>query len=454
MSKTTRTRTRTRNQPKGHNRGKGNQPRGRRAGHGNPSPRGGGRRALAVTPSRLKALVASAVIALIALPLLWVLVANFGLPASKNVSGVAHEGVRAHLVAQAPTANDSAVELPASVVAQLREIGMANGRIALSRVDSTGVVETVIVDLTPRASDKPGATILKVKERALAKVDEKIAVLVDSINNSPSSTGSRALYQGLLKTEFAREVPIIIVASLLDLEDPVDARKLGFDVALNVVAGQVSDSGELPDMASNPVTFVQVPPAGSQEQLRHSQKSYMSRLWRKLLTAGQASSVKFVDAVGLPPVSTVPAPSVPLPELPGTPENPSAPDPDRRVCELAASTYFEPDKAKLIDPAKATHSLADCVDAAGHGGTVELDAWTSYYGPLDASGKPARNPESDLKLSTRRARVIAKLMVSMGLDPSQITRITGHGNDNQPDPDPTSANNRVVLITIHKNTDK
>ena len=38
-------------------------------------------------------------------------------------------------------------------------------------------------------------------------------------------------------------------------------------------------------------------------------------------------------------------------------------------------------------------------------------------------------------------------MHALGVPSSAITRMTGHGNVNQPDPDPRSAENRVVVIT-------
>ena len=95
-------------------------------------------------------------------------------------------------------------------------------------------------------------------------------------------------------------------------------------------------------------------------------------------------------------------------------------------------------------------STAPCVQAAlADHATFMLDGWTSYEGPLNAEGRPETNYPWNQQLSDERVTVIATLLVDdLGVPRSDITRMSGHGNLDQPDPgQPRSAANRVVTIT-------
>lgn len=79
---------------------------------------------------------------------------------------------------------------------------------------------------------------------------------------------------------------------------------------------------------------------------------------------------------------------------------------------------------------------------------IERDGWTSYEGPLNAKGEPAVDYASNRELSKEQVQTIANLLINhLGVPPSAISRMTGHGNVNQPYPDPSSPANRVVIIT-------
>ena len=93
--------------------------------------------------------------------------------------------------------------------------------------------------------------------------------------------------------------------------------------------------------------------------------------------------------------------------------------------------------------------LTPCIHAALAAHAIfALDGWASYEGPLNANGQPAFHYPGNRKLSQARVQTIADLLVNgLGVPRSAITRLTGHGNVNQPDPDPRSPANRVVVIT-------
>jgi hypothetical protein len=325
-----------------------------------------------------------------------------------------------------------------------------NERLALTRVDSTSSVDTQIVDLTPRAGEAPDSPVLKVQSRAEQAINKKIDDLEATMNASTASTGNRALFAGLTKINFGQG-PVTIVSSGLDLASPVDFRKLNWIVPPHQVVDSVRQAGELPDLHRAPVRFVLVPPAAGQEQLRAAQKRYLTDVWTALLDAGNASSVTFIDANGVDAASATPAPAVAVPTLPGTPVEPvtDPADPKRTLCRLVSSTYFEFDSPALVDRARTIADLRPCIETAlATGAALELDGWASYEGALSAEGKPITDFPKNRALSTARAQTIADLLVrDLEVPRNKITRITGHGNTDQPDPDPRSPANRLVVVS-------
>lgn len=391
-----------------------------------------------------------AVVALVACPLLILLTAAGWLLATKNLAAdpVAKEReIRAHLVIQAPTQNDASVAMPSEVRAALREIGLSHGQIEVDHIGATGEVQSQIVDLTPRVSDAANAQVIKVQARALEAIDRKLDALLAQEINPPAEQGNRALYTGLLKINFGDSLPVFIVSSLLDLTDPVDTRALSWDVSPESVLDSV---GEVPGLKGAAVIWVVVPPAsdGPQERLRQEQSNYLKNIWKELLmTGGDAASLSFLEPPGGPSAGAIGAPTVPLPDLPDTPIKPEPGRPGYTECRVGSS-YFKPNSAKLLDPQKTRTALAGCVAAIPPGTRVDLDGWTAWFGALDDRGNPVENPDSDIALSRDRAWAIQDLLKNMGVDQKFIT-VNGHGNDNQPNPDPKSPFNRVVVITIH-----
>lgn len=352
------------------------------------------------------------------------------------------------IVYTAPTANDAAVTIPADTKAALEDVGLAEQKILLTRVDSTGEVSDTLVDLTPRTGESAKDPVLKVRERAIPVIDGKITTIEKTINSSPATTGDRALYAGLTKINFT-SIPTIIISSGLDLASPDNYRDLSWSVPPADVVDNVKKAGAQAAL-HGPVSFIVVQPAGAQAQLGQAQKDYRNALWDALLGSAGATSVKFIDSPISAPTSTVPAPTVPVPDLPGTPIPPvkSTSDPRKVSCTLPAG-YFIVNTPTLLDPEKTKNDLSQCIhDAKAANATFSLDGWTSYDGPLNAQGKPAVDDPDRRTLSNERVQTVADLLISeLGVPSGAITGRTGHGNMDQPDPDPASEKNRVVVIT-------
>lgn len=354
--------------------------------------------------------------------------------------------VAGQFIYTARTANDAAITLPGVVRDDLRQAGLDHQSVELTRVGYTGTITTTYIDMTPRTGNSSQDPVLKVSGRAVPVIDTKIAGIETAVNSPSGTAGGRALYAGLTRTDFTG-APVTIISSGIDLADPDDFRSLKWTVPADEVVAEVKKSGALPAM-HGPVTFVIVPTAGRQPQLEQAQKNYLKQVWTALLEAAGATSVTFIDAEGNTSGSAGPsAPAVALPSLPSTPI-PQVRSPKGVTCTLPAS-YFVFSKPDLIDAAKTIQDLTPCITAAlaAHA-SFAIDGWTSYEGPLDADGQPAFDDPKNLALSDERVQAVANLLINdLGVPASAITHMTGHGNVDQPDPDPRSPANRVVVIT-------
>jgi hypothetical protein len=392
-------------------------------------------------------LVAAGVAGAVALAGAGYLVANHRTHAG-SLAGGAPGAAAGQVIYTERTANDAAIILPDAVQNDLIQIGLAHQPIKVTKVGFAGNVSTSSIDMTPRTGNSSNDPALKVTGRAVPVIDSKISAIEKTINSAPASAtgGGRALYAGLTKIDFTH-APVTIISSGLDLANPDNFRSLNWAVPAQAVAAEVKKAGALPAL-HGPVTFVIVPAAGRQPQLRQAQKDYLKAVWTSLLTAAGATSVKFIDATGTTPGSVAPsAPTVRVPPLPGTLTSP-AHKIKKVTCRVPAS-YFTVNTPTLVDAARTKQALTPCIKAAlaAHA-SFALDGWTSYEGPLNASGQPALNYTVDRKLSEARVRTIANLLVNaLGVPASAITRMTGHGDFNQPFPDPSNPANRVVIIT-------
>jgi outer membrane protein OmpA-like peptidoglycan-associated protein len=360
--------------------------------------------------------------------------------------------VAAEVLFTAPTANDSRISL-ARLQGVLHAIAQRHQKILVTRVDADGKTSTTTVDLTPRVDDQPGSEILKVQERAEDAIEAILNRLENEMNVQASPPGGRSLFLGLLRAEFLKGVPVYVISSGLDLDDPVDFRKLGFDVPPAQLVEKLTAARQLPNLEGAEVEFILTPSTGQQEQLRQKEKTYVKAVWKALLEAGHASSVDFVEDTGGDSTSTVNAAPVALPPLPGTPIRPvqNSQEPEEWTCEMSAATYFVPNEAVLLDKARTASDMKDCIARVGVNSRVSLDGWTAYLGELDTAGRPKNNPQLNIDLSKERCQAVADLLVENGVDHGLITRMTGHGSQDQPYPQvPSSEKNRVVIIHISR----
>lgn len=352
----------------------------------------------------------------------------------------------AQFVYTAPTANDARITLPASVQNELLQIGLAHRSIALTRIESDGNASTSLIDMTPRTGDSLSDPVLLVNNRAVQAIEAKISAIENDIN-SPASSGSQALYAGLTKISFT-DGPVTVISTGLDLANPDNFRSLNWSISPRELVAVVKNADELPAL-HGPVTFVVVPTAGAQPQLGQREKNYRNAVWTALLTAAGATSIRFIDANGATASPGAPsAPAVQIPTMTTTPIS------QKRVgntvkCTLPTS-YFVFDTAKLVDAATTEQELTPCIDAAlaAHA-SFALDGFASYQGPLNARGRPEFNYAFNRKLSRERVQTIDGLLTNdLGVPRSSITRMSWHGNLDQPDPsDPSSPANQVVVIS-------
>jgi hypothetical protein len=352
----------------------------------------------------------------------------------------------------ARTANDAAITLPAAVQQNLLQAGLAHRSIELIRVGYTGDIFTSSIDMTPRTGDSSTDPPLRVYGREVPAIDAKISGIQTAVNSAAATADSgRALFAGLTRITFT-DAPVTIISSGLDLANPDNFRILDWTVPASEVVADVKKAGDLPAL-HGPVTFVLVPTADPQQQLGQAQKNYIKAIWTALLKAAGATSVRFIDATGTTTSSAAPsAPTVPVPALTDTPI-PQVSAGNNKVTCTVPDSYFIFDTANLINPAQTVQNLTPCItDALAAHATFALDGWTSYEGPLNAAGKPEFDYAYNQTLSDQRVQTIASLLVNdLHVPQSAITHQIGHGNVDQPNPDPRSAANRVVVITYTVN---
>jgi hypothetical protein len=394
-----------------------------------------------------KALAGAGIVAAIALVVVGVLLSKHHLhlgSSSVVVSGGAPAA--AQVVYTERTANDAAITLPAAVQGQLYRIGQRDQSIQVTKIGFTGSTSPSDIDMTPRTGNSSTDPILRVGVGQA--LDAKISTITATINSSPpGASGGRALFAGLTKIDFTG-APLTIISSGLDLANPDNFRVLNWSFPAQELVAEIRAGHDLPAL-HGPVTFVLVPTTGSQPQLGQAQKTYLKGVWTTLLKASGATSVTFIDAATAQAGS--PAPSAPVVQVPsqlGTPIGQIRVNPRQVTCTVPTSRFIV-NTPELIDPAQTALDLTPCVQAAlAVHASFALDGWTSYEGPLNADGKPAVNYPVNLQLSQERVRTLESLLVNdLAVPRSEITRTTGHGDFDQPYPDPSSPRNRVVVIT-------
>lgn len=331
------------------------------------------------------------------------------------------------------TANAQSVPMTGVLGDELRLAADEHRSVRLIGVGGDGkVVSNDEFDMTPKLAN---GTVLKVAGRAEEATNENLKLVAQTINDTSASEPGQAIFLGLERLQLNSDAPIFIVSSLLDTTDPLDMRRLGWDVSPEKVVADLEKSGELPDLSGGDITFVVRPVSGGQEQLRQPQVEYREALWTALAEASGAVKVRFEYVEGSAPESTVAAPVIPVPAPPTTPVpfNPKA-----RTCTVDTSAYFAPDSDNLLDKASTKAALRQCVEQIGPDSSVTVVGHTAGNDP---------DSKFAIDLSNKRAKAIKKLLESLGVPSSHIEAV-GMGNRNQPYPDPFDVRNRSVVVTI------
>ncbi|WP_185447893.1 OmpA family protein [Kribbella qitaiheensis] len=338
----------------------------------------------------------------------------------------------------AQTANEGGVEIGGSLEVMLKVAGLAHQSVKLVRIDGDGAVTSSLVDMTPRLDDKADGEPLKVRQRADDAIERTIGRIQATLNGSSSKYAGQTLFNGLSRIQVDTSKPVFIYSSGLDTSNPVDFRKLAFDVSPKMLADDLRSAGELPSMPRAAVTFVITPSSGQQQALRRPQMVYREAVWDTLLRAAGAASVHFEYPDGLPSQSTKVAPVVPVPPPIGTPVPVRSSAPGEKTCTLSAGTYFEADKAVLLNRQATLAALKPCVAKIRPTTRVTVEGHTSSV------AKKSNNPVA-VALSTQRAQVVAGVLEQLGVSRNQLT-VKGYGNANQPFPDPSDPRNRSVVV--------
>jgi hypothetical protein len=199
-------------------------------------------------------------------------------------------GPIASVVFDQATANTESVPMNGLLGDAVRRAADEHRSIQLVGIDGDGaVVSNEFFDMTPRL---PNGTVLKVEPRAEEVTAANLELVGQKLNGGSPSVPGQALFLGLERLQLDTSVPIFVVSSLLDTADPLDMRRLGWDVAPDDVVRELKESGELPNLNGADVTFVVRPVAGEQEQLRQPQVEYRESLWTGLVVASGAFTAR------------------------------------------------------------------------------------------------------------------------------------------------------------------
>jgi outer membrane protein OmpA-like peptidoglycan-associated protein len=336
----------------------------------------------------------------------------------------------------APTANEQAIDLPAPVTDLVRQAADAKASFRLIRIEGDGSYISKVVDATPTLPDGEEA---KVDARERQATNDLLANLKREINDIAALVPGESLFGGLQRiTNLDVTKPIVLIASGLDTKAPFDFRALGFDGDVGHLVGQLRAQDELPKLDGATITLVIRGTAGDQAQLRTAQSDYRHHAWSTILKASGATTISFSYPEGGNPTVKVAAPVVPIPPPPDTPVVPER-TPTGATCQLLGGTYFQPNKAVLLDRDKTLKAVAGCAAVIPSGARVTITGFTAGTDP---------NSDFTLTLSKQRAELVRGLLVELGIAEQNITTVGKGNSEERPYPKaPNDPRNRVVVIT-------
>jgi outer membrane protein OmpA-like peptidoglycan-associated protein len=220
--------------------------------------------------------------------------------------------------------------------------------------------------------------------------------------------------------------------------NPANARVL---MAADPAQAAASIAGPLPRLHGARVHLVLSPAAGDQPRLNPAsdawRRTFMVALLRRM--GADVVSVTEEETIEAPAPGTPPAPVVA--NLPDPTQRPPAPHQPHRpyTTKLDSSTWFLPDSARFtVSKSRILAELQPIISGWRRGlySRVNVTGHCARYGPAATA----------VLLSKQRAAAVARLLQLHGV--SDVTS-TGVGYSQPLPPDPTSASNRVVVITAY-----
>jgi hypothetical protein len=328
--------------------------------------------------------------------------------------------------------NQDALDVPAPIQADWTATAVNDGHVTLVVVDGDGTTSTRLVDLTPRY----GGQVDQVGTRRQTTAQDNVRQLNDELRHTVATVAGRSLLAGLQSVgRLPGRGVIDAISSGLDVNDPLDLRKVGWDTPPGKIVDFLRRTGNLPHLAGRTVVIVLVEPAGDQPRLDQPSLEQLQALWQAIITASGAH-VSFVPADPAPAVATVAAPVVPVPA-------PAVWDGNR--CTLA-TTVFHFGAAQFVNRSAAAASLRDCAQhVAGRRYRVTVIGHTSQEaGTSVADG---------LTLSTQRAWAVQALMTrDLGIPAADFTQVKGVGATQTLCAPLAAACNRAVVVTFTPTT--
>lgn len=329
------------------------------------------------------------------------------------------------------TSAELAPSLTSAALDILRSLA-ADGDRCVDLMSPDGAVEAL--PLTPHrgAEVEHGPRRLEVLEHNLTVVQQHLATL------AARTPGLDTL--GLLQRAARRTRPgglLIVITSGLSTTDPVDVRRLGWDLDAGTVMAFLAAERELPDLAGRQVLLSGIGSVtGAQPSLRQGLRSRLAALWAAVCRVSRARSctVDTAEPDPVPPTARNAVPVVPLPAVP-------APPAAVGTLPLPAAALFALDSAELGP--EAEQRLRPIADRLRDDEVI-----LRVRGCTDASTGTA---EHNRRLSQERADAVVDALARLGVPRQRMAPPVGAGacgatrEQEQARPELVAAHRRVEL---------
>ncbi len=315
------------------------------------------------------------------------------------------------VIVPSATANESAPELSAANRAMLQSAGAGSTQ-ADAYVVSPATGQPTEVPLTPRRADGQ----VEYGPRRGYLLDQNVN-RVTQLLQQQAATGPFDLLDMIAAAVRVTSPPgtLLILSSGLSTAGGFDLRMVGWDADPSTIAAQLKQRGLLPDLAGWHVIFSGLgDTAGRQPPLPLPQRTTLASYWMAICAAAGAAGCQVDETTRPDPPSrsTTPVPVVPVPAVVSV----RGPDGATGV-SVPSDELFAFNRAVLLPGADGVLGPLAAKARSGH----LLVTITGYASP--DGGSAAYN----LALSRARALAVSARLVTLGLPPGQITRVTGLG---------------------------